>query len=111
MPCDGETQFVVMHFQHIPDLASINPEYAVYNADSILWGLADHFEIVPSVFHDGHSGKLKRGSQFEIQGFVYDVKAAPVNHNGYIRVFLSRSDKCAAVNCEFAVEVQELSPC
>lgn len=111
MPCDGDAQWVVMHFQHIPDLASINPEYAIYNADSILWGLADHFEIVPSVYNEGHSGKRKRGSQFEIQGYIYNVKAAPVNHRGYARVFLCRDDKCREPNPNFCTEVEALSPC
>ena len=111
IPCEGNPQWIVLHFQHMPEQASINPEYVIYSAESSLWGLADHFEIIPTKFSEGHSGKPKRGSQVEVQGYLYNVMGAPVNHRGYIRVYLCRADKCTEPRAEFCIEAEAQSPC
>lgn len=111
LPCGKDEQWVGMHFQHIPQEAQLNPEYEKYKAEVTLWGLADHFECVPLRFDEGHSGKPKAGSQFEIQGYMYNVMGAPINHRGYMRVFLCRADKCAEPRPDFCDDVAALTPC
>jgi hypothetical protein len=109
-PTDGGEQMVVMHYQYIPEDANIGPEFKLSGTNPVLWGCAEHFEMVPDIFKCGNAAKPDKGSQFEVRGIKYDVKCVEIKHTGYIRIELVQSEKCATPRPEFEAE-QEMQIC
>ena len=108
MPIGGDTQAVVVHFQYIPVDASISHEFVLSGTNPKIYALADHFEVLPRDYKEGHSGRANAGSQFEVQGITYNVKSVTVNHRGYMTIELVQDDKCTSVRAEFSAEMEAL---
>lgn len=94
IPVGGIEQWVVMNHQFIPVDASINPDFAVTGTDPRLWGCAEHFGTQPSRYDEGDDHDGACGSQFEVDGFMYNVKRVNINHNSGIYIELVRDNKC-----------------
>ena len=115
VPLAGPRQAVVMNFQHIPDKGEGGIGFQTGQTVPQLWGLAVHFENVPTTYRPADSVRTPSGSQFEVRGFLYNAKYVEINHRDYMRVDLVRADKCAEPRPEFFDEMEILcsnvTPC
>lgn len=108
LPSNGAPQWVVMNYQFIPVDASVSPDFLLNATNPQLWGYVEHFADKPELYREGDSVRPARGSQFEIRGFLYNVKRVDVNHVGYVHIELALDDRCKEVRPEFFTEQAEL---
>ena len=111
MPIGGTRQPVVMHYQYIPVEAGIGTDFNPSGTVPKLWGVVLHFCDVPKEYHEGNSAKGPSGSQFEVDGWIYNAKKVTINHMCLIYIELVLDDKCKAPRPEFCDEIDEILSC
>ena len=106
LPVDGDPQLVYINYHYIPNSEARAGDPTIEAADEMIYGLVQHFDVHPEKYV---TNKVQgaSGSQFEIEGFIFNVKSVEVNHHGGFKIRLTRDKSCVEQRQEFFDEVAQ----
>lgn len=106
LPVNGDQQLVYINYHYIPNSEARAGDPTLEASDPMIYGLVQHFDVQPKRYVK-NKVQDDKGSQFEIEGFIFNVKSVEVNHHGGFMIRLVRDDLCAEQRQDFFDEVAQ----
>lgn len=103
---DGNAEWVKLQFHEPPENLGINGvEVEITTSNPSLSGRADWITVAPVKWTNRHHKLSSVGSKFVVRGITYQVRKAPINHRGGIRIDLVQDSCCKGIDPLWADEL------